>query len=130
MRTRWRILFCSSLITLIGVAWLAQREGTSWERWFNLELFGMMAASGLGFVGVKTETRNRLLAVLVLVCMLPTAQSIWTLVTMRPEMMRMLGAPGFAMISGSLATIGTALYILVVPPPPIPVEPLPRARAA
>jgi hypothetical protein len=129
MRIRWRNLFVCSLVALIGNAWLAERLETSWEIWLNIQILGMVAASGIGFGGLVTSTRKRWPAAAALVCTAPMGQALFSSAALLPSFLRSTGLPGLMMIAGSIGSIGVAIYILVVAPPPIPHEPLPRARS-
>lgn len=129
MRTRWRILFCCSLGTLIGVTWLASRFHTSLWSWVNLQMLGMIVASAVAFGAMVKESRDRRLAAAALVCAAPMAQALYRSISILPDLLRVTGAPGLLMLAGSAGTIGVAIYILVKQPPPPPDDRIPRARS-
>jgi hypothetical protein len=118
-----------SLVALSGNAWLAERFHASWGSWLNVQILGMIAAAGLGFGGVVTATRKRWPAAAALVCAAPMGQALYSAVSMLPAILRFTGLAGLTMIAGSASAIGIAIYILVVPPPPVPEERIPRARS-
>lgn len=130
MRTRWRLLFCCSLGTLIGVAWLASSFHTSLWSLMNLQLLGMIIASGLAFGAMVKDSRDRRLAAAVLVCAAPMGQGLFQSFLILPYLMRFTGVPGVLMLAGSVGTIGVAIYILAVRPPPPSDDRIPRARSA
>ena len=129
MRNRWRKLFCCSLTALIGNAWLAKSFHSSWELWLNVQILGMIAATGFAFGGVVTDTRKRWPAAAALVCAAPMGQALYSAITMLPSLLRFTGVPGLLMIAGSASAICIAIYILATPPPPVPVERIPTARS-
>lgn len=130
MRTRWRLLFWCSLGALIGVAWLAKDFHMSLRSWANLQLIGMIAACGFAFGAMVKDTRERWPAAAALVCAAPMGQQWYRVFFVLPDVLRFLGLPGLMMIAGSVGTLGVALYILAVRPPPAPEDPIPRARSA
>jgi hypothetical protein len=129
MRTRWRNLFCCSLVALIGNAWLAESFHTSWVSWLNVQILGMVAATGFGFGGVVTSTRKRWPAAAALVCAAPMGEALYSALSAMPSILRFIGVAGLTMIAGSVGAIVMAIYILVVAPPLIPEERIPRARS-
>ena len=130
MRTRWRLLFWCSLGTLIGVAWLAKSFQMSLWSWMNLQLLGMIVASGFAFGAMVKDVRDRWPAAAALVCAAPMGQALYRAFFVLPSLVQITGVPGLVMIAGSAGTIGVAIYILAVRPPPPPDERIPRARSA
>ena len=130
MRTRWRLLFWCSLGALIGVAWLAQSFQMSLWSWMNLQLIGLIAASGFAFGAMVKDTRVRWPAAAALVGAAPMGQDLYHAFFVLPDFVRIAGVPGLVMIAGSAGTIGVAIYILAVRPPPLPDERIPHARSA
>jgi len=45
-----------------------------------------------------------------------------------PAIIRFVGLPGLVMILGSIATMAVACFILLTKVPPVPADPIPRAR--
>jgi hypothetical protein len=129
MRTRWRTLFACALLSLIGVAWLAQRFDASWSSWLNVQLAGQIGACLIGLLGAVTNTRARWPAALALICAAPMAHAMLIAGASIPELIRYTGAAGVLMVGGSCATVAVAIFVLVSAPPPIPVERIPPARA-
>ena len=129
MRNRWRNLFCCSLTSLIGVAWLADSFDSSWANWLNLQILGMIVATGFAFGAVVTDTRKRWPAAAALVCAAPMGQALYSAITTLPSILRFTGVPGLLMIAGSASAICVAIYILVAPPPLLPEPRLPPARS-
>jgi hypothetical protein len=121
-------LFGCALIALVGVAWFAQRLGASWSIWINVQVIGLIATCGIGFLGAATQTRKRWPAALALVCTAPGAQALLASATSLPSLIRYGGVPAALMIGGSSATIIVAAYLLVSVPRPIPVDRIPPAR--
>jgi cytochrome bd-type quinol oxidase subunit 2 len=118
-----------SLAALIGNAWLAESFESSWVSWLNIQILGMIAATGLAFGAVVTDTRRRWPAAAALVCLAPMGQALLGVVSMLPSILRLTGLAGLLTIAGSVSAICVAIYILVTPPPPIPTDPIPRARS-
>jgi hypothetical protein len=121
-------MFCS-LAALIGNAWLAERFDSSWVSWLNIQILGMIAAAGLAFGAVVTDTRKRWPAAAALVCLAPMGQALSGVVVMLPSILRFTGMAGLLTIGGSVGAICVAIYILVTAPPPVPTDPIPRARS-
>jgi hypothetical protein len=130
MRTRWRLLFWCSLGTLIGVAWLAKSFEMSLWSWVNLQMIGLIVASGFAFGAMVKDMRVRWPAAAALVCAAPMGQGLYRVFFMLPSFVRLTGLPGLVMIAGSAGTIVIAIYILAVRPPPPPDERIPHARSA
>ena len=95
----------------------------------NLQLLGMVGASGLAFGAMVKDSRDRRLAAAALVCAAPMGQALYSSFSVLPELLRFTGVPGLLMLAGSAGTIGVAIYILAVRPPPPPEDRIPRARS-
>ena len=121
-------MFGCALGALIGFAWLAQRFDSSWSRWLNVQLAGMIIACGIAFLAAATQTRQRWPAAIALGCALPMAWAVLARGISVHDLVEYLGAPGALMIGGSAATVAAALYVLCAPPPAIPVDRIPPAR--
>src|SRR5207249_804045 len=68
---RWRWLFWSALMSLVGVSWLAKDYGISLWGWMNVQLVGMIGASGFAFFALATRARVKWPAAAALVCAAP-----------------------------------------------------------
>src|SRR5262245_26155414 len=117
-----------ALATLIGVAWLIQRWDLLLASWINIQLLGMIAATGVAFGAMVKDVRARWPAAVVLVCAAPMSQALLKPLLDLPGIIRYVGLPGLLMILGSIATMGVACFILIAKVPPIPADPIPRAR--
>jgi hypothetical protein len=126
MRTRWRWLFCSSLAALLGFAWLVDHFELS--HWLHLPVLGLVASAGIAFVCMVTNSHKRWPAALALLCAAPMGESLLSSLSRLPRFLVFLGAPGMLTVVGVLGTLASAGYLLAVPPPPSPDEPIPSAR--
>jgi hypothetical protein len=124
MRTRWRYLFFSSLGALIGVSWL---DATLW---FNLPMLGMCATAVIAFTAMVNRTRSRTPAAFALLCAAPMIQNVIASLEVLPLLIQYAAFASLLLLAGILGTIASACHLLVVPPPPRPSSPLPRARVA
>jgi hypothetical protein len=128
VRGRWTLLFYMAVATLVGVAWLARRFDSSLASWINIQMLGMIAASGIAFVAMIRNIRERWPAAVALICAAPMAEMLSRALLDVPWLIQYLGLPGVLMIGGSVATIGVALFILIAKVPPKPSDPIPRAK--
>jgi hypothetical protein len=131
MRTRWRNLFCFSLLALLGNLWLNASFHWSWDSWTNAPILGLVAAAGLAIGAAVTDTRKRWPAAVALVCLAPFGQFLYSVISESEvsAILRFIGMPGVLIIAGSAGALCIAIHILVVPPPPPPIDPIPRARS-
>jgi Na+-transporting NADH:ubiquinone oxidoreductase subunit NqrB len=123
MRSRWRFLFCCSLATLIGVTWLFGGFSAS------LPLLGLTATAGVAFAAMVSNTRMRWPAALALVGAAPMGQAVYPWLSALPwlrisEVLRLE-----AILVALLGALLGAAYLLIVPPPTVPDDRIPRARA-
>jgi hypothetical protein len=129
MRTRWRNLFCFSLLALLGNLWFDASFRWSWESWINAPILGVLAAAGLALTAAVTDTRKRWPAGVALVCLAPFGQILYSVISELPSILRFLGMPAVLILAGAVGALCIAIHILVVPPSPAPLDPIPRARS-
>ncbi len=128
MRARWRALFCCSLASLIGLAWLADSLDVSLASWMNPQQIGMIAVAAIGFGGMVTKTRSRWPAGVALLCATPMGLGLYHTLSFLPGFIQTTHVPGVLLIFGAFSAIAVAVYTLVVPSPPLPDASVPRAR--
>jgi hypothetical protein len=129
MRARWRILFLLSLTTLIGWAWLAQRYQFSLWNWFNIDLIGMIIATGVAFHSMVTNARQPWRAWIAIVAVLPAAFHMWQALPHITQLVESLGVPGTIIFAGTFGTLGWATFVACASLPPPPREdPIARAE--
>lgn len=120
MRARWRLLFWVSLVSLIGLAWVAQVFGASLLGLMTLPVMGMIAACTTSFVAMIRESRDTWPAWVVLVCSLPQAIDLIRALGFLPLFFERAGLGAVLFFAGAGATFAIALWIALaaVPPPP------------
>ncbi|HEU4735147.1 MAG TPA: hypothetical protein VFT22_44955 [Kofleriaceae bacterium] len=128
MHTRWRNLFCFSILALLGNAWLDLGYRWTWASWINAPILGLVATAALAITCVVTSTRKRWPAAVALICLAPVGQSLGHLLFGLPVIVRFLGMSALLMLAGAMGALAVILHILVVPPPPVADPPIPRAR--
>jgi len=116
---RWQLLFWAALLSLVGVSWLAHDWGISLWSWLNVQLVGMIGASGFAFFALATRARVKWPAAAALVCASPMTVEMLRAATAIAPILAELGLPGILIVIGPLLTTTTAIWILVrsVPPP-------------
>lgn len=122
------MLFWSSLATLIGVAWLTKKLGLGYSFWVNVGFVGMILATICAFYAMIREERAKWPAAAVLILAAPLGIDMIKALPHLFDLIRFIGASGALMILGTIATLASAIAILVMQPPPIPHDPVARAR--
>ena len=128
MRARWRLLFWISLASLIGVAWLAQRWGASLWQLMSMQLVGMTIGSTAAFVAMIKSSTSRWYAWVALVCWLPMAYDLMTVVVHAIDFTHNEDVPAVLFVVGGLLTPIVALWIGLSPMPAVADEPIARAK--
>lgn len=113
----------------MGVAWLTRNFQTPFSYWLDLPVLGLILTAGVAYAGLMTDTRKRWPAAVALLCAAPMGQGFYQSLSTLPQFLRYAELPGLLMFGGMVGTIASAGYMLVVAPPPLPVDRIPRARS-
>lgn len=129
MRSRWRLLFWASLVSLIGLSWVAQSFGARLLGVMTLPVMGMIAACTAAFVAMIRSTDDRWPAWVVIVCSLPQVGDLFHALQFLPLLFDRAGAGAVLLFGGAAATFGLALWIGLAPlAPPPKSDPIARAE--
>jgi len=130
MKTRWSVLFCAALATMIGVSWMSQRFGMGMSEWLGIQLVGMIAAVVVAGWAMITAYPRKWPAAVVLICAAPMGKLVAGVGRHLGEFLAFMGIPGVLLFAGTTVTLIAAVVVLGMAPPRPPVDdPVARAKA-
>ena len=123
MKRRWSVLFWSSLGTLIGMSWLASSLGMHLTALLGLGLAGMVIATVIAFIAMKRGIESKAPAVIILICAAPLGIDMTRVLPELPFFIKYFGVSIVLVVVGNLATVATAIVLLLAGPPKPPRQP-------
>ena len=129
MRARWQLLFACSITSLVALSWTSEHVSTRAPLWAGVYGIGMVVAAASAGLAIWRDAHRRWPALIAGAGALPLNWALLSSCRVLPQALAAVGAPMLLLIVAPLATLATAISILLWPQPLPTLAPIPAARA-